>query len=399
MQRHETITNAYHLISEGIIIYLAVLPFMYYYYQAVPELVYLGVILGSSLLFSFLSKVSKNHLPFILAWPIILLVFYLVGYTVSLSILFSGLLVWRFVVIRSKAHLGFESTYLGATFLLTLLALLVMRDLQIVVFFFLQIIVVIFGYTLSNFVLVTKEDRKRMNQSIWLTVAGFFLSISFFMYLFSESAMSIASSLWGGIGRGLTFLISGFANLFSFINLELFANRDDQIQEDEEEIGFGQPEEILPLEEYNDVSMDFYLILSLALLVLFIVLIIYKVMKSNVREKELKQDVHFDKSTEKIQIHRQPRGRFFSRKSTRVDHPIRKLVLNFERKAAKLQLGRNQDESIENWFHRVGLEGKIEVYQKVRYGEMEATIEEEAMLKNELKQLEEQLTYLSRGLT
>lgn len=83
------------------------------------------------------------------------------------------------------------------------------------------------------------------------------------------------------------------------------------------------------------------------------------------------------------------------------DHVIRKEIHQFEKFAAKLHLGRNDFEAINEWFKRIGVpENKelVSIYEKVRYGDEEGTQKEYKLFKElitakktELKKIHKQL--------
>lgn len=74
------------------------------------------------------------------------------------------------------------------------------------------------------------------------------------------------------------------------------------------------------------------------------------------------------------------------------DHPIRKLLYQFEVRLTKRGFGRQPHETIENWFTRLQLSDyNIQIYQKVRYGGEEVSEEEVRSFKKNLQQINEQL--------
>src|SRR5699024_2743369 len=72
-------------------------------------------------------------------------------------------------------------------------------------------------------------------------------------------------------------------------------------------------------------------------------------------------------------------------------HPVRKMVYQFERTAAKYKMGRRQFETVEDWMERIGLEADFTVYEKVRYGKVEVSESEAIQLKEEIRKIEKAL--------
>lgn len=69
-------------------------------------------------------------------------------------------------------------------------------------------------------------------------------------------------------------------------------------------------------------------------------------------------------------------------------HPVRKMVHEFERKTMKQKIGRRKSETLNEWFERIGLGVSVNVYQKVRYGNLDVTEREMEMLRLELERVQ-----------
>jgi len=70
-------------------------------------------------------------------------------------------------------------------------------------------------------------------------------------------------------------------------------------------------------------------------------------------------------------------------------HPVRKMVHEFERQTMKHKIGRKKSETLNEWFERIGLGVSVNVYQKVRYGNMDVTDREMELLRLELERVKE----------
>src|SRR5699024_11721321 len=68
----------------------------------------------------------------------------------------------------------------------------------------------------------------------------------------------------------------------------------------------------------------------------------------------------------------------------RPSHPVRRLLYQFERKMIGTSYERHSFETIDRWSKRIGLATNLEVYQKVRYGNLEVNNEEVEKFKKEL---------------
>ncbi|WP_413301633.1 hypothetical protein AA0X95_22080 [Bacillus sp. 1P10SD] len=144
--------------------------------------------------------------------------------------------------------------------------------------------------------------------------------------------------------------------------------------------------------KYKDqaFSIDFLLLILVVVVVGIIGYLIYK--------KRLKQQAIESNSTPRIEIF----DAFFStnsmvglRKRGRPpEEYIRREIYNLEKYAHKLKLGRLSSESLEEWWNRIGLVGVDEIigiYEKVRYGDVQSSYQEQSYIKAEIHQLKQQL--------
>lgn len=387
------ITQSYHFLAEGIIIYLALLPFNFYHYGNVPVWYYLAVLAGIGFVYSFISNRTNSYLPYIAFIPVVFLLFYIIEYPLFLSIIFSGLFAWRYIAIRGKGFLGYESTYISATLLLTILGIFLMRNFDVVIVFITQIVVIVLGFTFSNLLVIEKENQRAFHKTEWAKISGFFLGTILIIYLLSDTLSWVASKFWSGIGGGITLFASLIARFFEWLGIsDFFKSGVNQMEPIEGTPGFAEGETVeMHFEPSDGDHFNLLLAISIGAIVLFLMFIIYKSMKSKAYETEDLEANGFNIQPDEVKDDGRFFGKVFKRRKLKPNHPIRKIVYDFERKASKAKLGRMSHESIENWFERIGLEGDIQVYQKVRYGEQSTTVEEEDKLRNMIKLFEQNL--------
>lgn len=387
------VTYAYHFMSEAIIIYLVLLPFSYSYYENVSMWSYLGITIGVALVYSFVSKYIKNYAPYLTSLPFLLLLFYFVGYPLLVSIIFSGLFVWRYIAIRSNAFIGNEATYVGATILLSLLGLFITRNFEVINFLIVQIAIVLLGYILSHLFVIEMEKRRAINRSEWFKWGSFFAIVIGAVYMLSDLLTTMAASLWSGLGNVLTILVGGIARFFEFLGLSAFFNKGINEMEPIEIGGFEEEEagEMPVFEQHEGISMDIIMFVLLGIIIIAFVIILYKAIKERAKDVEHDEALGFEIREEALAGYKSSSNKGKRKKGKKPGNPIRRLVYDFEKKAAKLDLARLHHESIENWFQRIGLEADLQVYQKVRYGDLNTSAEEEQELKETLKRFAQYL--------
>lgn len=398
MQTNEKLTTAYHFICEGIIIYLLMLPFSFYYYQDISQWFIVITLIGIALFFVILSSFSSSHLPYIIASPILFIVFYMIGFPITLSIIITSIFVWRYIVLRTKTFHRNDAEYIGAAFILTILGLIISRDFLIIMFLLMEIIIVILGYTFSHLLVIEKEKRQSFNRTVWLKWGGFSLFILSIIYFLSDTFSLIMAKVWSIFGGGLTLLITGVAKFFEWLGISSFFQSEIDNIEPVEDIGINEIEQksfLRGLEQQDGEFGTFVIIVMVILLAIFFYLI-RKAMKAKGKQKP---DNNITiKYEEKELINRENFFRAFGgKKRNKPNHPIRKIVYDFEKKAVKLNLGRKHYESIENWFKRLGIKEDLEIYQKVRYGAQGFSVEEEERLRKTLRELEDKLADLRKS--
>jgi hypothetical protein len=393
-QKNMLITHAYYLMSEGIILYLVALPISFYYFNAVSWWHYFAIIVGISAVYSIFAKFTKSYVPYILLIPVATSLFYGLGYPILLSLAFSGVLAWRYIIIRTRLFFNSETTYLSMAIFLTLLGILIVRDIQLVVLPLVQIMINMLGYTISNLVEIKPEERKSFNRTMWLKWIGSFTMLTVIVYFLRNPLTSAANWFWDLFGGSLSFLVTAIVKLFDFLHINQFVNQHSNTEMQDIEISNAEEPYELPSGNPSGGNLDIFMAIIIGALIILFIVAILRAMKVKVREKDQNETAIFTKIEEGLNLEERRMKRSFIQKRVKIDYPVRKLMYQFERKAAKLEMGRLYYETIEDWFNRLGIEENIEIYQKVRYGEKEVSAKEHEEIKIILKKLEDKLSAL-----
>ncbi|MBS3682112.1 hypothetical protein KGF86_18125 [Ornithinibacillus massiliensis] len=391
---HPLIAYAYHFMCEAILIFMIFLPVLYHRYFFVPYWSYLGIITLICLLFTLLTWKKANRVIYFLMVPIVFIAFYLLDYPFLISIFFSVLLVWSYVFIRMQQVVKRESLYILLTVIATIYVSIFVHDSEMMIYPFLQFVLLFLGYISSHLVHVGKNDRKDIDRKIpfyFLCLLAGGAVLSFVAYP-ALSYMTVA--IWTGIINLVGGTILGFSNLLSFWQVE---KRGWPEQSSEEAKLNAEFENRLP--EYNVIEeITGLVVLAVGLLLIIVlVLVIVMILKNQVKKRLEKSLVDLRKPQSPIQIHREEsqeesiRISLFNRKKPLPDNPIRKMVLQFEKKAVKYNKGREPYETVEDWFHRVGIDANFNIYQRVRYGNQQVNEEDQQILKKQLKMVEDVL--------
>lgn len=385
--KHPLITNAYHFLSEAMIIFLMAVPVMYYNYDEwIPYWSYLAVVVAICMVFSVYSRYVKIYGWYILTAPFIGLLFYMLDYPIIISVVFSILLTWRYINIVGEASLSRENGYVISTFLLGGVLILLINEPQIIIYVYLQFVILIFGYVSSHLFVIKKEERKQFNNKVWAYIVSAFAVGSALFFLLFDYGRLLVMKVMEGIIFLASFVFSKVAHLLGFIdlgkaNVQKSGSSDLKGQKPKvrEELGQSLIEKIAPYFYWGAVI----LILG------FLIILAVKFFKKRTR------DLGYDDVSEAVsysrldgKVNKNSMKDRYNRLFNRPVHPARKLVYQFEHNATKNGYGRHSFETIEEWFGRLNLNADLMIYQQVRYGGTDISKQEVDRLKDELKTIE-----------
>ncbi|WP_047983715.1 hypothetical protein [Ornithinibacillus californiensis] len=388
---HPLIAYAYHFLSEAILIFMITIPVFYHRFFFVPYGSYLAVIAAACILFSILTKLKAHLKVNIVVAPILFIVFSLLDYPFVFSALFSVFLVWSYINIRKQEVINREALYILLTVFATVIVSIFVHDSQIMMFPFLQFVLLFFGYIASHMVHVVKEDRKQIDRKIPGYFAGLLIIGAGLFFIAFPLLRQITVKIWQGFINLAGDVILGVSNFLSFFEVEKRGWPEQTPEEAKHGDGYWDE-----LQEYNVLEeMSGLLVMGVILVLLFVfALIIINYIRKQVKNRLINVDVELAEKKSPIPIHREAiveneSKSIFKRRKKEPNNPIRKMVFQFERKATKFNKGRKSHETIEDWFKRIGVEADINIYQRVRYGDRKVSENEQQALKSQLKSMEQ----------
>lgn len=392
--RHPLITYAYHFLSETIIIFIIAVPFFHHRFAGVPYWDYLAVIFGTTAVFSLITAFTERYIWYWLMLPVLFVVFSLLDFPTLFVVLFSILFIWRYMAIRKEEGVNRENRYLVITIVLTVLVSFIVNDTRILLFPFVQFTFLTLGYIASHFAVMEERDRKQFDLKTPLLFGGIFGGAALLLYLLFDGVRYFVIGFWNFFRMTIDASINFIANnILSFWDVEK-RTWADLPEQDVEYHGDGYWNELQEFSATNALApfLVIGIILVLATVVAAIIYFLWKrtpkVPKQQVEDSEGITYYDLDEKSGK--------GNSFSegglkRYFTGRLHPVRKMVLQFERRAAKNNKARKPFETIEEWLKRLGMQGDLDVYQRVRYGDSEVSAEERKVLKEQLQRMEEGL--------
>lgn len=387
LNNQKRITFAYYFLSEAIIVFLPFVLVMHFHYKITPPYInYMLVIIFLCMLFSYITHMSNNYYIYFALAPVLIIALYLIGFPVALSVITSVVLIWRYIKIRKEAEMSQEVRYLQFTFILSIFIVILTKEVGIVVYAFLQLIILLIGYTIRQLSVVPVDTRRQFDSKLWLYFISLFSIGAITIYFIFDFTRDFVFKAWDYISYFITISLGFIARLIGLIN---FSELDPpRVEEDPAMEGEGNLQDLVPdstTSIIDDHTTKIYLIIAIILIGVFIFLAFRTVKNKFTIDKEEFTDENttyekHDKNSTGISF----MNKFFKRKSNKHLHPVRKLVYNFEEKAFKAGKGRLAAETIEEWFERIGVTIDVSTYEKVRYGGQEVDQEEVQKLKKHL---------------
>jgi hypothetical protein len=391
---HPILTYAYHFLSEAIILFLFVLPFLHHRFMWEPYGSYIITAIAACIIFSVITKFSVHYVWYMLTAPILFIAFYFMDYPIVLSILFAGVFVWRYIDILHEEAVSRENNYIIITLVLTAINSIIVQDTRILVYPFILFAIILFGYIISHLAVVNKSERKQFNTRLPVYFIGMLAAGAGLLLLLFDVIRLIIVTAFQGVLDFIGNVIASIAHLFSFFEPQEM----EPVELEEGEAGEN------PMAEYwnelegtsvmETIAPYAIIIISLVFLTILVFVIVWfwknrhykRLNEVKQNESVLYTNAELDRSPS-LASFSQWRKRIFNKPA----HPVRKMVYQFERTAAKHQMGRRRSETIEAWLKRIGAEVDFHVYQKVRYADAEVGENEANELKEQIRKTENRL--------
>lgn len=393
--KNEIINIAYHFFAEAMIVFLFATPFMNGEYQWIPYWSYLALILGVCVLYSVYSFYSKGFAWYIVTTPLIILIFFLVGYPFVLSVAFPILFTFRYIFLRKDSMLSRESVYLNVTIPLAVFLLIWIRDPEIIIYTFLLLTLLLGGNIYSHLFNLKKKERHYIGQKMWLTLGSFTALFAIAIFLLF-SFRDVFNKMWYGLMEIPGYLGGKVGMLVGYF----FPNPKPPEAIDDQDMAnlFGEGDkenadqfnELLP--ERNESSIieeyDYLIYWSIGVIILTIVIIMAVRHFRNRFDPVAEPTDHITTHYNNLETEDETDSSIFRRLFRAPNNRIRKLIYQFERDAEKVNASRYPYETVDAWMERLGFDVDLTTYKKVRYGGNDNVNDEEAqMLKEQLHKM------------
>lgn len=403
MIKQRAVTFGMNFFAEAIILFLLLLPLTYAYYSFFHYSSYVLIVFIISFCFYFIENQNLHESFYVIPLIITYFLLSILKFPLGIIVLLPLFLFWRYISIRSYKRFDYSALYLHSlygryerniqkryfhiTLYLAFIVFILTKEFYVFFLALIQFIVLLGGFFISHFFAMGKKERKALHLKAFGFIPVVFLIIIVFNSYYYSAFQSLLKNIW----YYLLLLSANVATLFAYlVNLLLPNFKRYEMTEKEQKEWAGGLEEAYK-NRLIDISTDeadftmLYIFGSLLVMFLLVILIL-RSLKRGVynREMVLDQRVSYE---EKHIFKRQKFNPFHRIKESifqRSLHPVRKLLLDFEREAHKKGFGRRPYESLEEWFKRLDFSIHVKAYEKVRYGEKDIT-------KRELKDLQREL--------
>ncbi|WP_042148891.1 hypothetical protein [Paucisalibacillus sp. EB02] len=380
-QRRHFISDQYHFISEMIILSIIMLLPIHFYYMWIPKWGVLAVTIPLCVIFTLMEKQSLNYKSYYLIVPVLFIPFLILQFPLLICLPIAVLIIWRYLRIRQLFLNGREASYILLTTMISIIVYIVTGELSAIGYLFLQLFLLVFGFMFSHVAVLERAKRKMS----FFQSGGYFVA---FLLIGAAVAFWISTQPYmeRAFDKFIYFIFSIVGKvlyLFNFLEPKYFENLREGMDSLPEKQGLAE----IPGMDYIGSVFGVYIAIGIMIIIVGLIVVL-KILKRDASPPEDigGKTVNLGIVT-KVYDSSEMFIKSFKRWRIGKKHPVRIMVHKFERKAFKNKIGRRQSETLDEWFKRIDLQINVEIYQKVRYGNMDVSGQEVNELKNGLEKM------------
>lgn len=399
MPKYYNTFYSYHFIAEGLLAFLVLLPITFSYYEMTHYISFAALLIAMSIVFFILENLRLSNLSFLLTTAIVILAYYYLQFPIGLAIFFPIFFLWRYMNIRHyeqekedeealffRERINKANLYIKIALPAAAVTFVYAREFYAAGYVLLLLIILYAGYLLSHIHQMPRAEKTSANFKVFTYVPSLFifggLIGSFVFEPFRESFKKI----WILLANGVIYLAGAVVAVIDLLIPK--ALKDRKADFDGLEGGGVSPEDVTDILEYQGGIDDAILTFFTAIIIIILLMIfIYRLMNKGRAEIFGRQEAETKYIPEQGELDKDKGffSKLFSRRKKEKRHPVRQLIFNFERDANKYELGRLPFESLTEWFDRLNIDIIVDVYQKVRYGNMDVSEKEVEKLREQIQ--------------
>lgn len=389
----------YHFIAEALVTFIVLLPITFSYYEMKHYIAYVLVLLAAAIVYFILESLRVSNLFFILMTIPLILAYYYLQFPIGLALFFPIFFLWRYMNIRHyeqeredqeplifREKINKANLYIKIALPAAALTVLYAKEFYAMGYVLLLLIVIYLGYIVSHLSQVPKLERSRANLRIFTYLPIFFVLGGFLASFIFEPFREGFKKIWLFLANAVIFLAGAVVALIDLIIPKTLKERKDN--HDPLAGGDIRAENVQDMLEYHGGIDDAILTLFTALIIIVALLIfIYRMLNKRRAQIFGRSEAQTKYIPEQTELEKEEGffNKLFSRREKEQRHPVRQLIYNFEKEAKRYELGRHPFESLTEWFERLEIDILVEVYQKVRYGNLDVREEEINKLNEQIK--------------
>ncbi|GEN54311.1 hypothetical protein [Halobacillus faecis] len=393
----KNITFVYQTLGEAVLFFVLLFPLIQWTSQSLSYVLYSTYVIVSIALFFLLKKWLPGLFPYLISLAGVIATAYFVEGGILPGFIVGSFLAWRYYRHEREPDLNHEIYLILCTSIIAFIMIFFFHSWDVVYALISLYVVTWGGYAFSHYYNVGKRERKGGGISLFVLFLSIITGTSVLLLLFPY-LRSMIGTLWSGISYTFLIGVNGILTLLAKIGLDV-----SKIEPMEEgslprmEISSQERQE--ELQRMNDSTQETTqkvveaietgtIIFIVVALLLGLVILFFLRKKANMDMETVSNPLNYQYHVYEEGEGRRSSSSFLFHRSWRAEGQVRKQFLTFERFAARNGLGRFTNESLEDWFHRIGLDiDSTFLYQKVRYGSQMLTPEEKEKFEIELKEL------------
>ncbi|WP_223700076.1 DUF4129 domain-containing protein [Sutcliffiella deserti] len=340
----------------------------------------LAYVVGIIIYMGLTAKLPQTYVAIIFVAPVLALILFVFHYHLTVSLLVGLFLSYRcFIYFVQGKPVSTYSLLLHSFFWMPIIyvsavAMEYPYSNNLLFLFVSQLFLVIFLYSGESF--FSLKGNRPLQKIVFIASASVLGAVLAFAGVFATLGKWLIGSSFEFIGKVLTFITKLIAiPLFYLLGLHDWEVKP-RGQEEVSSVELEENEEIVP-EVVPQTGNMFDNPLVIAFILLFIALVVFFIL----RKKRVRRDEEDETAQPMLHMRMTKEAdnfKLFRRKQKPPENQVRRLMYSLEKQAQKKKHGRFPHETLEEWLKRETFlkEEFIQLYAKVRYGDIELSLEE-----------------------
>ncbi|MBX0357416.1 hypothetical protein [Halobacillus sp. Nhm2S1] len=390
----------YQTLGEAMLFFVLLFPLVQWTFPSLSYVLYSTYVIVSISLFFLLRKWLPGLFPYLVSLAGVIATAYFVEAGFLPGFIVGSFLAWRYYLHEKEPDLNHEISLILFTSIIAFIMIFFFQSWDVVYALVSLYVVTWGGYASSHYYNVGKRERKGGGISLFVLFFSIITGTSVLLLLFPY-LRSMIGTLWSGISYTFLLGVNGILTLLAKIGLDV-----SKIEPMEEgslpKIEISSQERQEELQRMNDSTQETTkkvveaietgtVIFIVVALLLGLVILFFLRKKATMEMETVSDPLNYQYHVYE-EGERKTSSSSFAFHRSRAEDQVRKKFRTFERFAARNGMGRFTNESLEDWFHRIGLDiESTSLYQRVRYGSQALTPEEKEQFELDLKQLKQKI--------